>query len=317
MKCQSSFWRNWPLILLALLILSTIILLPIIILLVTGSLAQNITYGKLLSELENPGISIYYIPHQDDDAIAFSLSVASDIAKGVLVQIYLISDGANHDLQQYMASGLHYCKWHNTNHTFPLTDQDISRIRTQEFLASMTALAVPAANIHLMNMHDYQTPAAWTPNLYDQLKNGVKQQILDNHARYPNALHHCSSGFFDFDGPRNPVHLACWDAASEIGQEKLMQSQRFAFYRTYVFYQPPSKRWSQMTMNLSQYIPQHEASIQAYHAYDPANGKYALGMHSVPILMNNTMIDGILYLDFLNGTFQSGYNTSTASTALV
>lgn len=309
MKSQPLFWRKLPFFLLALFIIIILIILPIAIVLATSTLAQKVTYGSLQTEIQNPGTSIYYIPHQDDDAIAFSLALAADVAKGVPIQIFLISDGANHDLQQTMASGLHYCKWHNTNHTFHLTDEDISRIRTQEFLASMAALAVPPDNIHLMNLHDFQTPAAWTPVLYNQLKESVKQQILDNHAQYPNAMHHCSSGFFDFDGSRNAVHLACWDAATEITEQKLMQSQRFAFYRTYVFYQPPSQRWSQMTMNLSQYVPQHQLSVQAYQRYDPANGQYALGMHSVPILLNNTIVDGIVFLDFLNGTFQSNNTT--------
>ncbi|GAB5590909.1 hypothetical protein Unana1_05809 [Umbelopsis nana] len=309
MKYQPLIWRKLPFFLLALSIIIILIILPIAIVLATSTLAQKVTYGSLQTKIENPGTSIYYIPHQDDDAIAFSLALAADVAKGVSIQIFLISDGANHDLQQIMASGLHYCKWHNTNHTFHLTDEDISRIRTQEFLASMAALAVPPDNIHLMNLHDFQTPAAWNPVLYNQLKESVKQQILDNHAQYPNAMHHCSSGFFDFDGSRNAVHLACWDAATEITEQKLMQSQRFAFYRTYVFYQPPSQRWSQMTMNLSQYVPQHQLSVQAYQRYDPANGQYALGMHSVPILLNNTIVDGIVFLDFLNGTVQSNNTT--------
>ncbi|KAH8557046.1 hypothetical protein BGW37DRAFT_475326 [Umbelopsis sp. PMI_123] len=308
MKEKPFSWRKLLVVFLALLLLGIIAVLPAVLIYNTNALARHVTYSILQSDINNPGISIYYIPHQDDDAIAFSLSIAHDLANGIPIQVHLMSDGANHNLQQYMASGLHYCKWHDTNHSFPLNDQDISRIRTQEFLASMAALTVPPDNIHLMNLHDYQTPAAWSADLYDQLKGSVKDQILKNHAQYPNAIHHCSSGYFDFDGPRNPVHLACWDAATEITQHNLMEAERFAFYRTYIFYQPPLKRWSQMTMNLSQYLPQHAVSVKEYQTYDPVNGKYALGMHSVPILMNNSIIDGTIYLDFLNNTVQSPNN---------
>ncbi|KAM3589735.1 hypothetical protein VKS41_000589 [Umbelopsis sp. WA50703] len=260
------------------------------------------TNQALKSSSNTTPISIYYIPHQDDDAIAFSLPIAADIAQNTFIQVHLISDGANHALQQLMSSGLQYCKWHETNHTFPLTDDDISRIRTQEFLASMAALRVPTENIHLMNLHDYQIPSAWTADLYTQLKNNVKQTILDNNSKYPNASHRCSSGFFDFDGPRNAIHLACWDAAVEITNQNLMGKGQFVFYRTYVFYQSPPDRQAEMKANMSQYLPEHKESIQTYQAYDSANGKYALGMHSVPILLNNTVIDGTVYIDFLNGT---------------
>lgn len=246
--------------------------------------------------------SIYYIPHQDDDAIAFSLPIASDIAQNTPIQVHLISDGANHALQQIMSSGLQYCKWHDTNHSFALTDDDISRIRTQEFLASMAALHVPAQNIHLMNLHDYQIPSAWTTDLYTQLKDNVKQTILDNNLKYPNASHRCSSGYFDFDGARNAIHLACWDAAVEITNQNLMRKNQFIFYRTYVFYQSPPNRHAELMANMSYYLPQHRESIQAYQVYDPNNGQYALGMHSVPILLNNTVIDGTVYYDLLNGT---------------
>ncbi|KAI9283599.1 hypothetical protein BC943DRAFT_96353 [Umbelopsis sp. AD052] len=297
--------------LLAALAVCLLIIVPIVIVYVNkNSAAQPVTYATLQAEIDRPDVSIYYIPHQDDDAIAFSLSIAHDLANNVPIQVHLISDGANHALQQIMATGLYHCEWHNTNHSFPLDDQDISRIRTQEFLASMAALNVPPDKIHLMNLHDYQTPAAWTADLYNQLKNSVKEQILTNHAQYPNALHHCSSGYYDFDGPRNPVHLACWDAATEITNANLMKADQFAFYRTYVFYQPPSHRWSQMTMNFSQFIPQHQLSVEAYQAYDPGNGQYALGMHSVPILMNNTIVDGIIYLDFLNNTVPNNITVS-------
>jgi LmbE family N-acetylglucosaminyl deacetylase len=310
MKEKQLYWRKLLFLMLGLLVVCLLVVLPIVITYVNKNLAQPVTYATLQAEIDRPEISIYYIPHQDDDAIAFSLSIAHDLANNVPIQVHLISDGANHDLQQYMASGSHYCKWHNTNHSFPLDDQDISRIRTQEFLASMTALNVPPDKIHLMDLHDYQTPAAWTADLYNQLKESVKEQILTNHAQYPNALHHCSSGYFDFDGPRNPVHLACWDAAIEITNASIIHADRFAFYRTYVFYQPPPNRWAEMTMNLSQYLPQHRLSVQAYQAYDPSNGQYALGMHSVPILMNNSIIDGIIFLDFLNNTVQSPTNVT-------
>ncbi|KAG0329616.1 hypothetical protein BGZ99_001223 [Dissophora globulifera] len=245
--------------------------------------------------------TIFYVPHQDDDALAMALSIREHVESGRRVIVHLYSDGINPLLRDIVA-GEKPCTVTHSDHPFNLTLQDEVTGRTHEFRNSLKALGVQDSDILETGWSDAE------PFLdYDAFKGKLKKLILRYEVKYPGASHRCISGEYDRDpSGRNPTHRACWDVATDLldehprGFPASKQLWDFLFFRTYTFYKPLDHRSAQYIWSLPKYLRFKQRALDQYKRWDPSVGELAWGYHSVKPLIDASYYDPHLYIDMLD-----------------
>ncbi|KAF9908699.1 hypothetical protein EC991_009627 [Linnemannia zychae] len=245
--------------------------------------------------------TIFYVPHQDDDALAMALAIREHIEAGRRVIVHLYSDGINALLRD-IVSGAAPCTLQHPPHKLDLTLQDVVTGRTHEFRQSLRALGVKDEDIFETGWSDIEPLKD-----YGAFQDKLKELILGYERKYPGASHKCISGEYDRDSVgRNPTHRACWDVATQLLQEfpqgwpASRQLWDFRFYRTYTYYNPPHHRSAQFIRALPQYLPYKQHALDQYKRWDPSKGELAWGYHSVKALIDAAYNDPHVYLDMLD-----------------
>jgi LmbE family N-acetylglucosaminyl deacetylase len=253
--------------------------------------------------------AIFYVPHQDDDYLGMSLGIPEHVAAGRRVKVILYTNGGNPGLTAIM-NGTTACPLygssdpayagHEQYHHYNFTDDDTKRVRTEEFERSMAALGV--TDITETGWEDDATTGMPGDPFVDKLA----ALILQNEQQYPGTSHKCIAGNRDCrptwaGSTPFPTHIACWSAALKLTQEHPEIWWDFHFYDDYVYWlsSNPADWNRQFTYGLSQFMGQKSWSFEAYHAWDPGNGKYALGYHSVPFLFDVAKNDASVHIEML------------------
>ncbi|KAF9432099.1 hypothetical protein BGZ76_011267 [Entomortierella beljakovae] len=242
--------------------------------------------------------AIFYVPHQDDDALAMALSIREHVESGRKVIVHLYSDGVNPLLRDIVAGDAPCTLQHNPIHKQNLTLEDVVTGRTHEFRNSLRALGVKDEDIFETGWSDVE------PFLeYDSFKAKLQNLIVGYEKKYPGASHKCISGEYDTDSTgRNPTHRACWDVATQLVDEHPggWPSSKQLWDLTYTFYKPKAKRTAQYTHSLPQYLHHKQRALDQYKRWDPASGELAWGYHSVKTLIDASYSDPLLYIDMLD-----------------
>ncbi|KAK3837363.1 MAG: hypothetical protein J3R72DRAFT_197936 [Linnemannia gamsii] len=245
--------------------------------------------------------SIFYVPHQDDDALAMALAIREHIEAGRRVIVHLYSDGINALLRD-IVSGAAPCTLQHPPHKMDLTLQDVVTGRTHEFRQSLRTLGVKDEDIFETGWSDIEPLKD-----YAVFQGKLRDLILGYERKYPGASHKCISGEYDRDSVgRNPTHRACWDVATQLLQEfpqgwpASRQLWDFRFYRTYTYYNPPPRRSAQFIRALPQFLPFKQRALEQYKRWDPSHGELAWGYHSVKALIDAAYNDPHVYLDMLD-----------------
>jgi hypothetical protein len=241
---------------------------------------------------ERPGI--FYAAHQDDEAIGMAGAIREYKEAGRPVYLVLLTNGAN-PLLLNILNGSTECAWHQTHHDFRLTMEQMCWARKMEFVASAGRLG--ADGIFIVNEGQGLEPSMD----YRQLVKCVKQTIKRFERKFPGATHHLMSGSLDLlpagsASATNLCHQACWDAAMKL-RRKISE---FRFYRVYIYWKDPADRRSQYQRDLkSEWQVAKRAALDEYKLFCPEAGRYAVGYHSVPQLLDAAASDSKEYLDLL------------------
>ncbi|KAG0218218.1 hypothetical protein BGX31_011663 [Mortierella sp. GBA43] len=256
--------------------------------------------------------TIFYVPHQDDDAIAMALSIREHIEAGRRVIVHLYSDGINPLLRDIVA-GVKPCTINHPPHKFNLTILDEIGGRTHEFRNSIIAMGVPPEDIVETGWSDVEPIQN-----YKGFKAKLRDLIIEYETKYPGASHKCITQEYDpVTHASNPTHHACWDVATDLlhqyphGWPASRQLWDFRFYRTYTFSQPVHNRTAQYICNLPQFLRFKQLALDQYKKWDPAHGELAWGYHSVPGLINASYSDPHLYMDMLDNDPVNPHNWAT------
>ncbi|KAF9278588.1 hypothetical protein BGZ68_008487 [Mortierella alpina] len=242
--------------------------------------------GTIKSGKTSP--AIFYVPHQDDDALAMAL-------------VHLYSDGINAMLRDIVAGAVP-CPLQHPPHRFNLTLSDVVTGRTHEFRQSLRALGVQDRDIYETGWSDIEPLKN-----YPAFKLKLRELIVGYERKYPGASHKCISGEYDRDSVgRNPTHRACWDVATDLlnefprGYPVSKQLWDFRFYRTYTYYNPPTRRSAQYIRALPRYLGYKQHALDQYKRWDPSKGELAWGYHSVKSLIDAAYNDEHVYMDMLD-----------------
>jgi len=237
---------------------------------------------------------IFYAPHQDDEAIGMAGAVQEQKEAGRAVYLVLLTDGVSEDWLKIL-DGRTFCRWHHTYHDLPLTMEQMIWARKVEFVASAARLG--ADKIFILD--DAQGLDDTEPYIdYRRFVPRVADAIKRFEAKFPGASHRLVSGSLDLlpDGTTNPTHRACWDAAASLRS----QISDFKFYRVYTYFQPVAARTAQFQLNLKPaWRVAKQAALNEYKLFKPEAGRFAIGYHSAPELIDAAYNDDKEYLDLL------------------
>ncbi|MBS7531390.1 PIG-L family deacetylase [Hazenella sp. IB182353] len=233
-------------------------------------------------------VVIYFSPHADDETLTFAVPILNDIQAGKKVYIVLMSDGTRSRARDTVNGEYDfesrdlpigkqvYCNWHNAIHD-PTVDQhkdgalDRSTFglrRIDEFYVATAELGIPRDRVQVNLL----------PN--DAFTYHNVKQIIKMHARlFPDAEFKTMS---HRDG--HPDHAMVgrvindMHASGEIkSKSNYLSIYTDRFYK-HSFASPGYKIYLTDTSDTQKVLH----ALNAYKKWEPQNGWYGLGYHSVP-----------------------------------
>ncbi|WP_405889335.1 PIG-L family deacetylase [Streptomyces sp. NBC_00133] len=248
-----------------------------------------------MSDLDSP--AIFYSPHQDDESIGMAGAIREHKEAGRSVHLVLLTNGINQGLLDIMNGANGPCplaaNCRQPDHALGLSMDDMIGGRTAEFYAAAEQLGVDEVHTIGLNDDDVVTDRAG-------FIERIKEVILDFEGQFPGASHKLVSGWRDqvpSEPNPNPTHSACRDAAEALRD----QIADFRFHWTYAYFREQSARTADFVLDLtdSQFAAKRQAILE-YNRWEPDNGRYALGYHSVSTLLENAYSDPREYIDVLH-----------------
>ena len=218
----------------------------------------------------------YFAPHQDDELTNLGVDLCHEAALGAAVHAVLCTDGSASSVKRMLCRG-DGCAWHQGAHIYTLTDARFIAARDREFTDSCLALGVPGENILIspLRVPDSTLTADRASEIMRHALAGYDPALCEIRTIAPMP-----------ERGQNPDHTA-------VGQAAL----RFARgYRVTLFYEflllPPEDVPELPVLRPSgEERAQLEAAAAAYRRWDPAQGRYAVGYHSVFDEFNDFLSD--------------------------
>jgi LmbE family N-acetylglucosaminyl deacetylase len=117
------------------------------------------------AQAKNPNANshvVFYIPHQDDEALNFGVGIMNHLAGGHNVHIVLLTDGSGAGIRKKMN----------------MTEMEFSQARNNEFAYALAVMGVKSENIDYRNYKDGKLTSA-----------NVEKVIREYEKKYPKAKH--------------------------------------------------------------------------------------------------------------------------------
>ncbi|WP_228979729.1 PIG-L family deacetylase [Streptomyces sp. DH12] len=218
---------------------------------------------------------VFLIPHADDELLWMWLIIAHHVLAGRHVVAVLASDGASSTVHAALngtrANGWWPASWHypapGHERYAPLTTEDFVAGRDAEFVDSCVALGVHPDDIHLT--------AEWRQTEISEER--ARELILWYHALYPDA------GFYTtWWGDSDPNHAALGRALRGLVLDGTLTDARWAVRRAQGPTAPGAVEYVVAADIRAQALRMARCAAQAYRAWAPERGRYAIGYHSVP-----------------------------------
>ncbi|OWA37846.1 PIG-L domain-containing protein [Saccharibacillus sp. O16] len=218
-------------------------------------------------------VNLFFIPHQDDEALTFGAAIRNHLNVGDECHVILYTDGSASNVFRQLngetRSSIHRKILNPEREGYaPLDPTDLVRCRNDEFLRSCLALGLPVENIHFVQqLRDGTTTVESCESL-----------IRDFTDRYPGAR---VKTFTDLGG--NHIDHANMGRAAL----KLHREDKIADLRLYV--EPYNLRQAKKTqrgLEVHKEKPEINreavvASLREYTKWNPALEQFAIGYHSV------------------------------------
>lgn len=236
--------------------------------------------------------AVFYLPRQGDEAIGVAGAIRKHKAAGRPVYLVLLSSKNSSNLLRIL-NGQDFCSWHQTYHHYQLTMEQLVQVRNTEFMASAKSLGVDAT---------YIVDERLIPNIdsvsHDASVAHIAAIVRRFETLFPGASHKLISGRMDQwpDGTRDPIHVACWDAALSLRK----QISDFCFYRIFTYAHRVSNRRSGFNLPLqTEWLDSKREALSQYKLFDPTARRFACGYHIVPTLIDAAFKDEKEYFDLL------------------
>lgn len=217
----------------------------------------------------NEMICVYLVPHQDDEVTNYGAAIVRDLAAGRRVRAVLCTDGGASGVRRMLENGKS-CALHPEPHRYPLSYDAFTAARDREFLLSCQRLGIPAEDAVISPLR--QRDGSLTPD-------GAAAILRAELARFPSAKVAVRS--LSAIGGQNPDHRAvALAAASLFGAGAFPALLRL--WELILLDAVPAD-----AAPLRKLTPDAEGrrrllhAADAYRIWDPENGFFAIGEHSV------------------------------------
>ena len=211
-----------------------------------------------------PSVSVFYSPHQDDESLFMALAIANRVAAGDTVYVVCMTQGSTSAIFGLLNGTGGVCSWHGVTHNFGLSSGQFIAARDAEFAAACGVLS--ATN----------ETAASRPDS-GALTQAFAESTMRAYATlYPNARH-ATISWRDV----HPDHIACGNALKALVTANDVPTTRAKFYL-----RNEQQAGNAGTMEDNALAATAIAALEEYKVYVPGSGRYGIGYHSVPTLMD-------------------------------
>ncbi len=217
---------------------------------------------------------LYFAPHQDDELLTMGVDICRSVRKGCEVHVILCTDGGKSNVRLWLNNGKD-CPIHPEPHHFEVSLEDFIRCRDQEFWGSCRALGVPESNIHL-------------PENRDRDGSLSQKNAEDMIRRYVSA---CSGEITvctisPNNGPKQHADHKTLGRAAENLLNKGEIPELKLFVEPYHYQDIAANPRLIPILPTIQKAEEEEAArirqaVASYSHWDPSQGRYAVGYHSV------------------------------------
>lgn len=217
---------------------------------------------------------IYFAPHQDDELLTMGIDLCANIQKGHEVHVVLCTDGSKSNMRLVVGNGK-ACTKHEGLHLYQLTVEEFIQARDREFTDSCLALGVPGDRIHIAPTRD--------------IDGSLTQKNAEHIIRhYLDLVGHdalvCTISP-DNGTAQHRDHKTLGRAANSLFQQGVIPAVRF-FVEPYHYHQIcENPRLIPVAPTVTKAGPAVKRCVRkaigSYTRWDPENGRYAVGYHSV------------------------------------
>ena len=210
---------------------------------------------------------LYFVPHQDDELLTMGIDICAAAANGKEVHVILCTDGSKSSIRKVL-NNQKSCMLHQEKHTYNLSSGDFIAARDREFAESCLALGVLKENIHILPQRAVD----------GNLEVDFAQEVICYYLGNLGAQATVCTIYYDTGEMQHRDHKALGVAARNLLQKGIIRRARF-------FREPYCEDTGQViffskTAN-SECAKRINKAIQAYAKWQPDQGRYAIGYHSV------------------------------------
>lgn len=213
--------------------------------------------------------TLFFSPHQDDETLSMGNAIIEHVEKSD-THVILCTDGSKSIIRKVLDDG-GTCSYHIKDiHKYSLPEDEFSKHRDEEFKDSCKEMGVKESNIHIEENRAHDGELS---------KEKAKEIILKYLDEYPNAkvktvTPYKASGIHE-------DHRALGEAALELYEEGKIKDLRFYVepydYNDFKKINLNVDVWKVLNSQENKLL----SAMNAYKKWNPENGQYAIGYHSV------------------------------------
>ncbi|MCC5876854.1 MAG: PIG-L family deacetylase [Candidatus Sumerlaeia bacterium] len=229
---------------------------------------------------------LFHVPHADDETLSLGVAILQCLDRGEEVHLILITDGSACGSFHFL-NGTEKCPIHHRFHdpvsegyqTAPLTREAHIAARQREFLAAGEMLGVPRENLHVHTMID--------GSLTVEEARAIALQYEQDASIPGPKVHHTMTERHD----NHNDHKSCGRALAELLEEGQISACHWYVKRSLWHTVPADAPVQDLVASVSQADILRSITRDVYQRWEPENGHYAVGYHSVPESFDAMMDD--------------------------
>lgn len=229
---------------------------------------------------------LFYVPHADDEVLSLGVAILKCLELGEEVHLILMTDGSACGSIRFL-NGDEHCGVHDCFHN-PidemyrdgiLDEQDHVTARTREFLAVSRIYGIDPDHLHVYGYKDGRLTV-------DQARTVVLRMENDGNIPGPKT-HHTMTARFD----NHNDHISCGTALAELHREGKIGAPHWYVKRSLWGTLPDDAPIEDLVATEGQAVLLRRACEEVYMRWEPGEGHYAVGYHSVPMSFDGLLGD--------------------------
>ena len=215
-------------------------------------------------------VDVFYTPHPDDETLSMGVLIAAAVGRGDRVIVVSLTDGRTTGAVTAIDSQLAAERRHRPG-TPPalLTEDEVAAARIGELRRATADLGVAAGDVFLAHLDGGGTDGGGVVTVAE-----AAAVIRAFAARYPGATHVTMSDAAE----RQQDHLDAGVALRQLLDVGIVTAAQWTVSR--LWWQLPVPRWSWALPTPADRSRVRRAALE-YELWNPADGEYAVGFHSV------------------------------------